>query len=180
MQKFRSREGFLNRISSGTTIIEFLIYFLLLMFLVIASGRVGMMLWQSTLSFGKKRASFISLLAAHDHFIRDVKKTWYKTNCWQQVGDSQCSFILPDNQLITWKIKNGVLVRQIKTYSSKSKKWKAKNSQVMVPHILKASFEMSQDRRGLQLVLHAENYMIENLISFPGKVLDWQEEQDRQ
>lgn len=123
---------------------EFIVYLGLFSIIILALTGMVAQLWVPAMHYTKKQTSYVDLAAAHDCFIRDVKKAKAEKIFWKKISPDALIFNTGTHD-IGWLIKEGNLIRLEGSFNQKKAIWDKKTMSLIVRNIDVAQFEVESD-----------------------------------
>ena len=162
----------------GMTLLDFMIYLLLLAMITTLSASWVARLWPSFMAQTRKRASLVTLYTAHDVLRRDLKKAPHSTDGWKK-RDS--SFIVWKNgeKDVGWKKENNTLVRITGRFDAKKEVWKKSTKSMIAKQIDTVSFAVKGSIDAVSFTLKEGNVVVTNEVRFETRKLPWKIKEQR-
>jgi prepilin-type N-terminal cleavage/methylation domain-containing protein len=151
-------------IRKGFTLIECLIYLVLIAFIATISISAIKQLWDVCIRSEKKRTLLINMMAAHDVLLHDLQQAPQTKKKWK-ICDASCLIWRNQNEEDRgWVHEEGSLFRITGIYDSKKKSWQKKSKNLVAPGIQKVQFTYcgSSEISHIDFALQDSYYTVQN------------------
>ena len=123
----------------GFTIIEWLIYFFLICFILTGIFHFVAINQQRLFKLSKKSSAVAQLCGAQDGFARDLSCICVDTVTWTFFGEEEIAW-QTEKQKVNWILKKRKLYRSQQEFNQETKAWKKKKRIVVARNIQKVIF----------------------------------------
>lgn len=109
------------------------------------------------------------LVDAHlmiDTLVRELYQAPHKVKDWQVFKPNYVAFTI-DNKLLSWQIKNGVLIRRVKKRDSITNSWRRGKSTILLPNttqLFVIEKELNEYESMIEVQLTYHNHKVTRLV----------------